>query len=271
MDAYIGSWGNLVGFPCPSSVEITQDRRSSFMTTLGGRVIEQRGPSPRRSWQVGIGVGEPWEIADLEALAAGIYGPPPWAWVSPEAASQNMMTPASSLLEANTYSVVGFPLGPRTAVDGTRIPRTVGCLEGDWVYFGSRVRGHGVPVMPGDVVTGSLYGEGVGSMSLVFQDETGVRTDSHVRQFSDRMERHHVTAVVPPGTAEAILRVDADSGAIAAGAPAITMTSGPMSWSVGKGCAKATVEGLDTAVLRSVPDSKTQNYSRYSFTVRELG
>lgn len=271
MAAYIGPWGNLVEFQCPSAVEINMGSRSSFMTTLGGRVVEQRGPSPRRSWQVGIGVGRPWKLAELEALAAGAFGPPPWAWVSPDAAAQNMMTPDSSLLLEGTYSSAGLPTGSRRADDGTRIAKTVGCLEGDWVFFGTRANGQGTPVRAGDVVTGSVYAEGSGLMRMVFFDEVGGWTGSLSKQLGEGLERHALSASVPTGSVEVAVRVDATEGIVVAGAPAITLTNAPVPWSVGKGCAKATVDGLDTTVLRAVRGSDAQNISRYAFTIRELG
>lgn len=271
MTAYIGPWGNLVEFQCPSAVEISMGSRSSFMTTLGGRVVEQRGPSPRRSWQVGIGVAKPHEIAGLEALLAGAYGAPPWAWISPDAAAQNMLMPAASRLDIGTYSSAGMPSGSRTAVDGVRLARTISCVEGDWVFFGTRANGQGTPVRAGDVVTGSVYAEGSGLMRMVFFDEVGGWTGSLSKQLGEGLERHALSASVPTGSVEVAVRVDATEGIVVAGAPAITLTNAPVPWAVGKGCAKATVDGLDTTVLRAVRGSDAQNISRYAFTIRELG
>lgn len=271
MTAYIGPKANLVTFPCPSSVEVGAGPRSSFMTTLGGRVIEQRGPSPKRTWQVGLGVARPNKLAELEALVAGVFGAPPWVWMSPDAISQNMMTPDSSLLEAGTYSRVGIQMGPRTATDGTRIPRTVGCLENNDVDFGTANSGHRTPVRVGDLVTGSLYAEGPGTLTLIFFNSAGGWTAAHNRNLDSSWGRYHITREVPEGTVEAVLRVTGTTGTVVAGAPALTMTAGPMPWAVGKGCVRATVDGLDTSVVRAVPGVEAQNLSRHAFTIRELG
>lgn len=271
MTARIGPWGQLIDFACPSAVDISQDQRSSFVTTLGGRVIEQRGLSHRRSWQVGVGVGRPGEMAELEALSSGAFGPPPWTWVSPDAAAQNMMTPGSSLLELDSLWGDSIPMGSRVAVDGTLLPRTVGALSGNWVDFGRRIVGHGTPVKPGDVITGSLYAEGPGTMTLIFRSEDGTWMGGHPEDLTARLERHHATATVPEGAIEAIVRLTSSTGTAVAGAPAITMTHKPMAWTVGKGCAKSTVDGFDTTVLRAVRGADSQSLSRYSFTVRELG
>ncbi|KAA0979876.1 hypothetical protein FQ154_01580 [Paeniglutamicibacter gangotriensis] len=274
MTAYIGPWGNLVGFKCPSGLDISSETRSSYKTTMGGRVVEQRGPRGRRTWQASLATAMPSEIAGLEALEMGVLGKPPWVWVPPNAQSQNLFAPEASVMAQGSYSNSAIPGGSVVADDGVLVPATASALPGATLTFGSP---GGIldpiPVIPAVPLTVSVYAAGAfASMTLTFRNITGAYIATHTTAVTAAMSRHSITRTAPAGAVDAFVRVIAGSAASArVGNPAATWTSMLMPWSVGRGCNKVTVEGLSESLQMAVKDEPGMNRSSHQFTVKELG
>lgn len=277
MSAYIGPMGRLVKFKCPSGLEVTSEPRSSFRTTMGGRVVEQRGPRGRRTWQASFATATPAEVAGLEALSMGVMGRPPWVWVPPDAMSVNALTPNESLLHSSVIGASVVPGPARTAADGFYSFSTVTIPAGQLTYVTERARSNGaargVPVIPGELYTVSAYGAGTGgTLRALFRNAGGSLLVTPSAAFTGDFTRRSITWRAPAGATNVLLEAAAPSGAVLSfGAPSVTWTDAPQPWAVGRGCSSATVEGLEESLQLAVRGSESINRSAYSFNVRELG
>lgn len=274
MTAYIGPWGNLIGFKCPSGLDVSSEARSSYRTTMGGRVVEQRGPRGRRSWSASLATAMPSEVAGLEALEMGVLGKPPWVWVPPNASAQNLFAPEASVMAQGSYASTLTPGGSVVADDGVLVPATASATAGGTITF-SNPGGvlDPIPAIPGVPLTMSVYAAGAfASMTLTFRNITGAYIATHTTAVTASMSRHSITRTAPAGAVDAFVRVIAGSAASArAGNPAATWTPTLMPWSVGRGCNKVTVEGLSESLQMAVKDMPGMNRSSHQFTVKELG
>lgn len=273
MSSYLGPLGRMIEFKCPSALEVSADPRSSFQTTMGGRVVEQRGPRGRRTWQASLATATPEQVAGLEALMLGAMGSPPWVWVPPSARSVNGLTPTTSILAAGTYQAAAIPGGPFVATDGVLVPATITMVQVNSSFTGEQEGGrfYGAPVVPGQVVTGSYYASGAGRMELVFRDLAHAELLVVPTQFAPDFQRVSATAVAPAGAVQALLRFSAVTGPVRVGAPAITWTDTVQPWGIGRGCLKATADGLAESLQMAALGSPGMNRSAYQFTVREVG
>lgn len=275
MSAFLGPRGGLVEFKCPSAESLQFAERSSFRTTLGGRVVEQRGPRPRRNWSVSVDTATPDQIAGLEALY--LLNPSgEWWFLPPDALSVNMLTPAESLLMPGTYQPAATEGGPSSADDGFRIPSTVLVPASTSAYLGvvdaASVR-RGVPVIAGRTYTASAYGNGSGgTVSMVFRNSSDATISTvNSEPMTPARVRRQVTAVAPVGAVEVLLRFNAASTAVRFGAPALTAGPGLVGWGVGRGCRSVSVDGLGSAVTHAVQGVAGLNLAHHSFTVQEVG
>lgn len=275
MSAFLGPRGGLVEFKCPSAESVQFAERSSFRSTLGGRVVEQRGPRPRRVWSVSVDAATPDQIAGLESLY--LLNPSgDWWFLPPDALSVNMLTPAESLLMPGTYQPAASEGGPSIADDGFRIPSTVLVPASTSAYLGigdsASVR-RGVPVIAGRTYTASVYGNGSGgTVSMVFRNSSDVTISTvNSEPMTSARARRSVTAVAPVGAVEVLLRFNSASTAVRFGAPALTAGAGLTGWGVGRGCRSSSVDGLSAAVTHAVQGIAGLNLADYSFTVQEVG
>lgn len=263
MSTWIGPVGSLVRFRAVSSLDAEPASRSSLMVTLAGVVKEQRGPRARRSWSVRLPSStRAEEVAGLLALVDGLVGPPPWVWVDPWAAVTNLLTPAQSGLEAGTYSGGGSRLGAATATDGTWLPVALG--SGSEILWPSP----GVPIPPGDWVTGAVYVQGSSpTVSLRFVSGAGATVGTAAASIPSGtgLRRVTVSAVAPASAVRALLLVNSSSRT--AGAQ-ITLTRAAVPYAHGEGADKVTIDGLSRSTLLASPDRRLHGVS---FTVRELG
>ena len=268
MSAYIGKFGQLVKTFPPSGESVSSESRSSFKTTLGGRVMEQRGPRGRREWSMDVASAYPEEMVAFEALEMGVLGKPPWVWVPPNAQSQSLFAPEASVMAQGSYSSSAIPGGSVVADDGVLVPATALALPGQSLVFGDPI-----PVVPGIPLTVSAYASGAGSyLRLFFRDSSGSAVETYNSFYGSGMSRVSNTRVPPAGAVDATLRVIAGSAAsVRAGNPAATWTSSVQPWSVGRGCNKVTVDGFAETVKKAIRGRADQNRSEFSFTVRELG
>lgn len=268
MSSFIGPWGQLVEFKCPSALEVSSESRSSFATTLGGRVVEQRGPRGRRTWQASIATATPDQVAGLQALAMGAMGSPPWVWVSPDAQSQNLLSPDVSVFLPGTYSNVATLAGSAKLSDGTFLPAIISLPAGGFTGIGATDQ---VPVIRGIRITASVYSAGIGRIDLIFLNSSGSIVESVTAYSAVAWGRRAISALPPVGAVSCYLRAEATTGSLRIAAPALTWTDSSMPWSVGRGCPRATVDGLSESLQLAVRDNPGMNRSAYQFTVKELG
>lgn len=274
MSAYIGKFGQLIKTFPPSGESISSESRSSFKTTLGGRVMEQRGPRGRREWSMDVASAYPEEMAAFEALDLGVLGKPPWVWVPPNAQSQNLFAPEASVMASGSYLNTLTPGGSVVADDGVLVPATASTVPNGYITFGNPGGvPDPIPVVPGLPLTVSAYAAGQSSLTLTFRSVTGSTLSSFGIAFGATMSRRSLTKIAPVGAVDAVLRVWAGpSASVRAGNPAATWTSTLMPWSVGRGCNKVTVEGFSEVVNKAIRDApRGYNRSSFSFTVKELG
>ncbi|WP_458116964.1 hypothetical protein [Arthrobacter sp. D2-10] len=268
MKAYLGPVGNLIGFRCPSSEEITLADNSSLSWTLGGKQKAQYGLNAPRAWQVGIGSATADQIAGLAALMRGLYGPPPWVYVGPWAKVTNLLTPAASVLQAGSWTGSAVPGGSVTLNDGTRPALS---LLSD---TGATTNLPEVPAIPGETVTGSAWGAGDSgfTVSLVFRSASGaelaITSRTTAASLAAPLVRGSVTAVAPDGATGVILRL---SGAKRAAQPAVSWTPAVAAWTVGEGAPKVIAQGLSHAVRMAVRDTPSLRRTGASFTLQEVG
>lgn len=270
MTAYLGPAGGLVPFRCPSAVAISTDRTMSYRTTLNGRVKVQRGPASRRQWQVEIGSATPQELANLQAL--GEAGTPPWVWVEPYAQVTNLFTPDQSTLAPGAWSGEGFVQGGAVTVDDSSVPRSVLHPSGGSITMGLR---HGAPdrpsVVPGVKLSASVCARGEGSLILFWHNWTGSTIGSVRQDYNlSTLGRVEIAGTLPPAGAASVRLVTA--GAFQLAMPCLTWTPDTPSWSIGRGCTRAVVEGLSESVRTAVKEGPhPRRRSALSFTVREVG
>ena len=270
MPAYLGPSGSLVEFTTsPSSV--SEDRPSSYRTTMGGLVKAQRGKLSRRTWSVNISTASPAEVASLQALLQG--GTPPWVYVDPYAQVTNLYTPDQSVLMPGTWdSSVAFLEGGAVTVGGLTLPRSVSIGTANTIrfgYAGGTVK-KSPPARPNVRVFASAYLRGSGSLFLTYQDYAGNALGSTSPSYntSGAMTRVSVSGIPPAGTAGVHFSA---SGVLQAAGPAVTWTDTVADWSVGRGCLAAVADGLDEAVQLAVREADYLRRSQLPFTIREIG
>jgi len=267
MSAWIGPAGSMVEL-LKSQAKVSGSRaaRSTFRSTIGGRVKEQRTTGlGRRSWAVSTGMLETSEAAAFSSLL--LAGTPPWCWVTDAAARTNLLTPEQSLLLPGTWSGTGVVEGGTVvAADGAVGIRSVAHTTGGQVEFvlrdGSSER---PPVIAGVPATWSLYVRGAGNLQLQFVDYAGsVLSTQNVAYSTGTVQRVSMTRTPPAGSARVRLWA---TGALQAALPSLSWTSAAVPWAVGAGCTRATVDGFDDS---RVPASAGV-FANYDFEVREVG
>lgn len=274
MSSFIGPWGQLIEFKCPSSLEVSSESRSSFATTLGGRVVEQRGPRGRRTWQASIATANPSQVASLEALDLGILGSPPWVWVPPQAQSQNLFSPDGSVMMPGTYSDAATPSNSATASDGTFVPRTVIMQPNTTMVVGQRdLVFDPLPTIPGKPLTVSVYASGAGgSLRVIFRDIAGGYVGTFSEPLPNSFNRCWVKAVAPAKAVDVLVQIiGGPTSLVRVGAPSATWSETVVPWSVGRGCNRVTVDGLSESLQMAILNKPRTNRSAFQFTVKELG
>lgn len=276
MTVYIGVPGQLIRLKCPSNEQVEYASRSSYRTTMGGRVVEQRGPRPRRVWSLDTSAARPEDVASLDALYLSSSAQA-YAWVSPDAMSVNALTPAESLLDSSVLNASAVPGPPRVAVDGVNLLSTVTVPAGRLTYVSERRGvsdvGRGVPVVPGETYTVTSYGAGAGGrLRLLFRDGSGAFVANPGVSFGAELERRSVTWVAPAGATNLLLEFSAPTDSpLVLGAPQVTWTQDARPWAVGRGCHSASVESLAFQPTHTVRTFPGLNFQSNSYTIREVG
>lgn len=280
MTAYIGPIGGLVPLKCPSSLNLDVTRAQSLATTTGGRRVAFQAPRSHRSWSVDTSAATPSEVTAVQALEAGVYGPPPWHWVDPWAQVTNMLTPASSAFATGTFWGGGGPYvsdAPVTLEPGVVVRRSIIVPTPSSLVAVTGAPGStyaSVPVVPGLPVTVSLYGTIAASrayMSATFLDAAGATISTHQATATAGIggtQRFVRTITAPPGAAT--VRVTAlNLSRIAA--PQITWTPQATPWALGQGASAVIVDGVSATALRAVRNTPAQQLGANSFQVVEVG
>lgn len=266
MSSFLGTYGAMQKLKCPSSESTSYAQRSSYKTTLGGRVVEQRGPRPRREWSLNIAVARPSDMAVLESLYLGDVAP--LLWVSPDAYALNLFSPGASLLEPGLITAGAVRAGSALAADGVRVPMTALVQPGTTLTFGGS---EPLPAVPGERMTASVYASGAGgTVRLVFRDAAGAWLGNATAATPATLSRVSVSRVVPAGTHDALLQVTAGATAVRVGAPSASYGT-LMPWTVGRGCPRASINTVSSNLLLAVAADPGMNISEYSYTIKEVG
>lgn len=275
MLAYLGPRGSLVGFKCPSSLEITKPRLVNSKVTLGGRVKALYGSRVRREWQVGIGAATPAEVAPLQALSNYLLGAPPWVWIDPWAQVTNLLAPEQSMPGKSNPGTWSGDAVAGGSVDIPGVGRVAESLVGPgpvtFPYFSGAL--DRFPVIPGKPVTVSVFGSGSGSgtvtLGLFDAGGAGLGTFSTSYTLGSSMKRYkHTLAQVPANAVGATIRA---TGFSTLALPAATWTKDLAEWSPGNGCRSSITEGLSESILLAVPGAPGLRFSNVKFLVKEVG
>jgi hypothetical protein len=278
MHTYLGPLGGMVALKCPSGLRPSSSRPMSTSVTLGGVSKAQMGPRTARTWDVSLDAVTPAELAGLAALVEGELGVGPFAFVDPWARVTNLMPPSATIFPEGgpkTWGGPAVPGGPVDLADGGRAPSSLLSADGAAGILPYR-RGlaDGVPVVPGQVVTGSMYVSGPGTLDVRLQFSTsvgGTFTTAAVKTVTNtgpELVRVDVTATAPDGAVAAVVR---HAGATRIARPAITWTPTVLDWMPGQGAPRVVVPDLAHAVILAMGHSTGGRYTAASFTVREVG
>lgn len=269
MTAYLGAGGILVPFNCPSAVSIESSRQADYRQTLDKKITVTRSLVSRRSWSVSLSTATPQQIANLQALVEG--GRPPWVWVEPYAQVTNLFSPEQSVLADGSWSGDGFSVGGAVmTVDGVFAARSLVNSSGGTVDFGWRgADPDRPPVLPGVMVAFSVSLRGSGSVGISFRGSANeIISEDQIAYNSQRMERVAFNRTPPRGAVTARLWA---TGVRQVAAPAFSWTEDVPPWSIGRGCNRASIDGLSEDVQLAVRDTPAMRRSSLSFTVREVG
>ena len=272
--AYIGRIGQMIKLYPISTEEVSYSDASSFKQTMGGRVVEQRGPRPRRTWEIGFQSLFSQDVGALDALRMGAYGEPPWAWLPPDALSVNALPLGTSLLEPGNYNQ--FPTSAGSVfvpAEGFRVPSTIMVPAGSSTQLadpdGAGYKG--VPVMFGETVTGSFYAFGIGRLTLRFRDSAGAQVSIAFVDFNQPFGRVSLSSPVPAGAHDVVLLVSALTTTVRVGGPTVTWTDSVQPWGLGRGSNSVSISSSSESLQKAIRGRSDHNRSEYSVTVREVG
>ncbi|MHA7275370.1 hypothetical protein ACX80O_02385 [Arthrobacter sp. Hz1] len=272
MTAFVGMAGNLLTLEEVDVVDITQTRPRSERMTLDGTINEQRGKTSRRQWNIGLGSSTAAELASLQALELGAFGPPPWVWVEPYAQVTSLLSPEQAVLLDGSFptSADVKPGGAGITADGIPFGRSVNITNGADVFLHyRRSTPDRLAVRPKIPVVGSVYASGNAYLKIEFFNAVG----TFIGEVSGaavlgNLSRRITAAVAPDGSATAQLRV---YGATQLTLPAFTWTREAAPWAVGRGCNRVSLLGLSEAVEAASVDVDAFRRSAMKLTARELG
>jgi hypothetical protein len=263
---YFISNRRLIPVACPSSQQETPSDRVSFQTTVEGKVKALLSPADvgSRTWDIGVGLADPHEVAVLDELASGSW-PNGLGFLPADAPMVNVLSPAASMLDPAVYpdQIQG---GPVALGDGVVSARS---LVSDPGALDVRVGVVDSPVIGGKPVSASAWVRGQNAYLLLqFLDVDGEIIRGNVSNYGSsnvNYERLSVALVAPDHAASVRLYVRAANGLTR---PAVTWTTSPQDYGHGRMCEKAVVHGPSSNVIRAV---ERATYYRLSYTVQEVG
>lgn len=276
MSIYLGGLGRMVALKCPATQQQSLGDRFSFEPTLEGRIKAQALPAQRRSWALATSdATTPAQQATLLSFINGEWGPGPFVFVSTDAPTENLLSPAAAACRE---------FGP--AVSNVRPGGPVLLGPEDWA--GSSVASHDitnptngreiilgtdyVPVLQGQQVTASAWVRGAAAkVRLYWYDATlgsPIASAVSVMTGTTGWSRVWVTGV-PPANAVACRMSSFE--AEQATRPAITWTDQPFEWAAGGGCSKAVIHGASKNLVMASRDPRGGRYANLSYTITEVG
>lgn len=265
--AYLGAPGSMRLFAhLKGSSSESSARASSAKVTLGGRQRVQVSPQVLREWSCSLPLATPEESQHLKAIASGVFGLGPFAWVPVQATATNVLSLGASMPGPShrSWSGAGDASGA-WQVPGLGLVRHSVVADGATVILGA-----GTPVVPGLPVTGGAYVSGTEATRVVLQlmDASGSIVVSQLAPGSAAVAAGRFTATVdvaPPSVVSARLAI---TGAMQVGLPSISWTPRAAAWVPGGGSTQVIVEGFD-ADVKHVSDWQGV-LEDVSFTVKEL-
>lgn len=263
---YLGSLGRLIGLSCPSAERVQVAARYSTETTVEGRRFAQVALASPRTWDIGLGLESPQELAALSVFTSGAWGPGPWHWVPVQAQRGNLLTPREAGLQDYEPLQWWSHGGPVRDAEGVWSARSISSsLTGAYGQLFS-----GIPVLAGGPVTwaADVQGDGRSALGLGFRDASGALIAG---VYGDElapagMGRASMTVTVPDDAVS--LHVGVRRGVTRVARPQVTWTAGPVPYSAGHGCRAAIVDGLSEDLIVA---NRFGTYSSAGFTVMEVG
>lgn len=227
-------------------------------------------PSRRepRTWQVTVPFLRPEDAASVIDLVTSRTTVAPYVWVTPQASSQNLMTPQDSVCDtANTPMVGRWPLseGGYSAVGVTSYTPTVP------VKFGVAPLS-GVGPVTATVRCASPAGATV-TLKLDQLDANGsvINFVTTSRTTLDLSALHPVTLTITDPHPAAVAVGLSVTGALVMARPQVTWTATAMPYGPGEGCPSAIVTDLEQDVVTASHSDPYYRRINLSFNVTELG
>lgn len=271
MSAWIGPLGNLIEFKCPSAVESQSDDPHVYFRPLGGAVAVTRlgDPTRPRVWNATVSAARPDDVAALDALGSGEWGPGPFVFIPPAAETLNLLGKRDAL------AMGAPPAGYVNETHGTAIRTTEGVAGTGYgattdTPVTSRI---GVaPVIPGLPVTGKAWVQALTGKTATLRlrfyttGHTEVGTPPSATTTDPAGVFLHTTMAAPAGAAYVSLEV---SGAVIT-RPSVTWTDGPRTWSPSAASQSIVMSPLSNSVRRATGVPGVEQLTDHAFTVTEL-
>lgn len=273
---YLGTLGRMVELKCPSQQQLDMGDRFSFEPTLEGRIKGQAQPIQRRTWSISTSdATTPMQQAAILSFVHGEWGVGPFVFISTDALVTNLLTPSAAACQDFGPVTTNIQAGGPVEVSpgdwaGASVrsyaPESVG--DGQEIYMGLDY----VPVLPGQVVTGSAWLRGVDArMRLYFYGEGGgvpIGTQSSFYAGTSQWQRISVSAQPPAGAVSCRLVA---WGVDQVTRPAITWTDSMFDWAAGEGCPKAVIHAASKNLVMASRDPRGGRYANLSYTITEVG
>lgn len=265
---YLGSLGRMVGLSCPSSERVQSAPRYVTSMTVEGRRRAQVRPASPRTWDIGLGLASPQELATLSAFVSGAWGAGPFHWVPVQAWKHNLLTPREAMMLDRRSNGLWAEGGPVIATDGTLAPRSmlsdrtetwdtlfvdIPCIPGVPVTWSADVAGDGssAPGIASAFYTAAPEQIGVGLM-MYGSPTAGLQRVSQLR--------------VPPENAVS-MRVGIPFQTKRITRPQVTWTDHPVPFAPGHGCRSAVIDAASEDLIAA---NSFGTWSSTSFTVMEV-
>ncbi|GEA79931.1 hypothetical protein [Cellulomonas uda] len=270
--AQLGPLGSLVDLPDVLPVQITAERGSSELTTIGGRRHVQRGVRAPRAWAVSSTWLQPQAAAFLEACAQDAV-PGPLYLLTSDAAVANLLPPhlaapgaggdrSLGALGTNPSTVTVPGIGPMRGVAFPTSP-------GPWSET--------VPVRPSVALTLSCWaaspstiGSGAGLLSWRTVNAAGAQVASGIVTAPGGTTTLRATTSFTPAASAVGVQLRPQT-VVAGTLTAIRLTEGPPAttdWVAGRGGARVVVE--DPAQTLNLVRGST-SFADYSWVLKEVG
>ena len=265
--AYLGAPGSMRLFAhLKGSSSESSARASSSKVTLGGRQRVQVSPQVLREWSCSLPMATPEESQHLKALASGVFGLGPFAWVPVQATATNVLSLGASMPGPSHHSWSGVG----DAAGAWRVPG-MGLVRHSVIADGGLITlAEGTPCVEGMPLTGAVHVSSPGRAVVYVQtvDAAGAILDNYSQEVESPVTPQRVSTTIPAVSAGAVSARVRVTGATQVGLPSISWTPQAAAWVPGGGSTQVIVEGFDADVKHI---SGWQGVLEdVSFTVKEL-